>query len=484
MAAITFQAIPREDISRVVAGVALRAKPINADSLDGLEGLLGEDSVGLVTEVSSNGASQLILVRDDQLQRFYAWVSTYLPGISPLSQLIRVITVSEFKDVLSRKVGSENRFRQAWVGVVLGECMARTKDMRSFSGMSLAAAQSAVSLPIAKMYALGVSIVEYKRALSRLNFLPYRSSNSLGALNSDQLMPVWSALSGCDFYREFASGTGASSKAQDLLSSACIELSMDGRVSDDLLLAMAKIFEPARELMYFDSAPAENRVSLFDQIVEKRTLNADVATGLGQIQAFIIGYAASRIAVGGLRHVVLLDGLGLLEGIAKVWFCLCCFITGRASMADSMVNLARLIDRELRHDFSAFHVPRHDIGWEEFSSMTVSENQAKQLTLLPKASPRSASIEIVPGAAIVVSVGSKEQVAVDTSITKPILDEGFVTKQMADLDKALAEIWQIREAFIGRNITKNAKSDSIASFDSEKKAVKKKKKAPNPSDLF
>ncbi len=483
MADMTFQVIAREEISRVVSGVDTKSPPIRVESLAELEKLLGENSIGLVEGQAEGRGLPLVVVKDEQIRSFYAWISTYLPGVSPLSQLVRVTALSELKDALVRRVSADARVRQGWVGVVLGECMSRTPDIRSFSGMSLAAAQSATSLPIAKMYALGVTIAEYERAINRLSWISSKNPVPSGSLKTSELLPVWSALSGCDFSQRRSSLIGV--KVQELLSSGCAELVLDSRVSNDLLLAMARFFEPARELTRFDAATAEVRLRIFDDMVSARDASVDATSELGQIQAFVFGYAASRIATGGMRHVALLDDLGSLAGIAKVWFCLSCFVTGRASMSDSMVNLARLIDRELRYEFSIFQVPRHDIGWDEFSMFSIEGNYNNSLSLLPKASPRSASIEIVPGAAIVVSVSSKDQAALaDPVVSKPLFDDKFVKEKIGDLDNAIAEIWKVRQAFLENRAAIGSAQPQERSSLSEKKPARRKRKAPDPSDLF
>ncbi|WP_155616930.1 hypothetical protein [Xanthomonas translucens] len=451
------------------------------DSIDALSEMLGEDAVGLLRDSSAEAAGRpVIIVHDRYVKSFYAWVSTYLPGVSPISQLIRVVTVSEFRDASSRKSALDARLRQAWVGVVLGECIARTKDLRTFSGMSLAAAQSAVSLAIGKMHVYGARPAEFERALERISFLQSKYSTAGNALTVGELLPVWSALSGHDL-----GGGRAVTKVQDLLSSACVDLSVEGRVSDDLLLAIAKIFEPARDLIRFDSVPAEARVLMFDEIVSKLIQSRGVMSEVGQIQAFVVGYAASRIAIGGLRHANLLDGVGSIEGLAKVWFCLSCFITGRASMADSMVNLARLVDRELRYGFDLADVPRYDIGWDEFSAVSMGEFSGGSLSSLPKASPRSVSIEVVPGATIVVPVGLKEQVgSVEHATPRVSLDEEFVRFQMVEFDKAIAELWKVRQSFNTKNQGAVRQPVSDVPIEAEKKVTKKKKKIPDANDLF
>lgn len=479
----TFHAVPREELSRVVSGTPLKTEPRHVSTLSELETLLGEDVVGLLGDPSAGREFSVIVVQDSQVRRFYAWVSTYLPGLSPLSQLVRVITVSELRDVLRRKPNFDARLRQAWVGVVLGECMSRTKDVRSFSSMSLAAAQSAASLAIAKMHSLGALPEEYERAILRLSSIVPRSSTPIGSLSPNELLPIWSALLGHDFEQRRKSKIGT--KVQELLSSACVELAVDAKVSNDLLLAMARVFEPLRDLTRFESAPAEVRIRIFDEIVSKLILDVDSGTELAQIQAFAIGYAASRVAIGGLKHVELLNGLGALENTAKIWFCLSCFITSRGGMSDPMVNLSRLIDRELRYEFSIFQVPRHDVSWDEFSMLTEDVGRAGALAELPKASPRSASIEMVPGASLVVSVVSRES----TSPTDPVTararyEDDFVIAKMNELDNAISAIWKIRQAFVGGYIKPEAEEPRERVSSSEKKISKRKKKAPDLNDLF
>lgn len=476
----TYHVISREDLSWVVAGSELHDSARQCATLDAMCGELTEDAIGLIAGNSTVSLMHVaIVVSDAHVSSFYAWVSTYLPGLFPISQLIRVISVSELRATEKRQRPFDGRLRQAWVGVVLGECMARTKDVRVFAGMSLAAAQSATSLAMAKAHILGASADEVNRLLRRISTLQSKYPASANELTVVSLAPVWRALSTHELALDGASkGSG---RTDDLLSSACVDMSLNQRVSDSLLIEMARSFEPARDLLRFDLATAEDRIRIYDQMVAKlKDYQERHDSGLS---AFVIGYAASRVASGGLKHVTLLSELGSIRSIATVWFSLCCFMTGRVAMAESMLNLVRLVDRELRYNFELLDVPKTDLGWDELFSLLSVEGDPSIIASLPKASPRSASIELAPGISIVVAVASRETpAALDSGTTTSHSAQEWTQAQRQTLDNALGELWKLREQLEPRK--KQFESRTNLPPADAKKSIKRKKKAPDPESLF
>lgn len=67
-----------------------------------------------------------IIVRDDDVQDFFAWTSTFVDGLSPLTGFIEVLSVSEFT---AKRVGPNLNLRQrnALLGVVLMDGLLQSK---------------------------------------------------------------------------------------------------------------------------------------------------------------------------------------------------------------------------------------------------------------------------------------------------------------------------------------------------------------------
>ena len=91
-----------------------------------------------------------VVVPGPDRREFFAWVNTYCPFVTPLSQWCRVVTEPELALVRKARVPSYGGVEAAWAGAVIGEAVLRLGTGRRLAEMTTTALQTCATFVAAR----------------------------------------------------------------------------------------------------------------------------------------------------------------------------------------------------------------------------------------------------------------------------------------------------------------------------------------------
>ena len=142
----------------LVKGGSLRPRRIGSRELDQIEAS-GQNLLGVWRTAGKGKLSplpQLILGRSSALEDLVAWTATYVPGLSPLSSLIRLMTPQTFRYCISRAgVKDWERLAGAAVGLMYGEVMSYANLTIDIGAIDRELCRSTLSYVLMRNIALG-----------------------------------------------------------------------------------------------------------------------------------------------------------------------------------------------------------------------------------------------------------------------------------------------------------------------------------------
>jgi hypothetical protein len=177
------------------------------------------------------------------------------------------------------------------------------------------------------------------------------------------------------------------------------------------------IFTSAENMMH---GSREDRVLAFEEFIQR--IN-DISVYKTEIVSFMLGYLASRIAPGTIRHSNVLGQLTHKYPTALLWYGFCAgFPEGGSSLSNGSqwrgVDLplgARRIMRELLRPVSIFYAPICDIGYQEL--IALSRTGGEPLESLIKTIQGSITVELLPG--VCTSINVHPKLASDSKVREP-----------------------------------------------------------------
>lgn len=412
---------------------------------------LGWEEVGLLYQNERASSPSALVVHQGALADMFAWLDTYAPQFSPITQYCRVVSAEGARlYAAGRVIRGDLRLIRALAGVVVGEVLAQTSNAatRSLEGVTLSHAQATFSLCLARSEMLRNAGVDFRSGvvsnldtLWRMRVFPER------LLTTKEVVPFWSVAFG------LPENGVPHSEVGRLLSDAVREL-MVSSLSSSTVVRLARHYEPARELMMLQTYSAEDRVKSFDRLSTKvGTAPSDEARA---IEDFCLAYAAVEIGGGSTRHAGLLQEYGERRPLVWLWFGLLSSIGEGDKWHPAFARIARLVQRELEYSFDPWDPPRADIALDEFLSMQHVSSRSSWLAQLPRAHARVLAVEVSPGVPFQFSIGSVERR--EAPVDRPMVD---ITR----LDEAMSVLWGFRQSLVS-----NSKESSSAQTKGAKRA--------------
>jgi hypothetical protein len=158
--------------------------------------------------------------------------------------------------------------------------------------------------------------------------------------------------------------------------------------------------------------PREDRVVAFERLTDRLD---QFATDKPELVSFELGYLASRIAPGMIRHSSILGRIGERFPTAMLWYGFCSgipegdydlSIPSRSRTLDLPVSARRII-RELLRPEAPIGAPVCDIGYSELLALSLTE--ANPADGLVRATPGLIVVELLHGVCVPVNVFSSPQ---------------------------------------------------------------------------
>lgn len=335
---------------------------------------------------------------EDTREDWIAWATTYIPSLSPLSALCRLVAKPDL--IGKSRATPSPRLRMAGVALILAEAQAASEDILTIRrcGMTYSfAAARALQLGVSRQEfdRLGMRILRATKATSQLNSTDIAQELFTEFRQPTMLQDVWTALS------ELVPGEHCSHPT----SAALAELYDRGTIPTSLLKDLAPTF-PHEVISDIGSLSTEEQVEFFLALATGRASDA-------RGHAAILGYTLSIISKGTLTH----HALAMRAGVLPWYAAFASLHEGSRPTGIGDPALIPRILRELQRDFDILESPRCDIAFDELILTSHRRDSRGATTGLT-----SWLVELHPGVEMTVSITSQSKDA-HLGPSAPVRDE-------------------------------------------------------------
>ena len=408
MKELYYARVDRRDFGDLLSPDGLsRLKTDRAFEYGAVQAPLGDAVVAVWSEHprETGQLPHLLICQDGTDGDWAAWITTFAARFRPFSAYMRLLPDSNFKETL-RETRTPVLGHLLWpmAGLVLGEVLAASR-LPDRALETLAASAFASTLSFA-MFRATAAYSEFGQWASLV-----KAWESVRQLTKQRPRPIESAsvASVC----ATVINAGGFRGAEDLLErsdmharEACKDL-IDSPERAPSYLFRLRHFRTAEEMMH---GAREGRVVAFEEFVSRVN---DSPADTRELTSLALGYLASRIAPGTIRHSGVLERVAQQYPTAALWYGFCAGLGGAELDIASMVSRrsidlpasARRVARDILRPESPLEVPSCDIGFSEL--VALSRTTAEPLECLITTTQGVAVVELAPSISMVVNVSSK-----------------------------------------------------------------------------
>lgn len=396
---LSFSVLDREGLASSIGNIgSQKLQQSEARDLSELEIPKRGGVVGHFGVEPSGPLPEFIIVRDEDLNDTYAWVSSYFNGLTPVSQWCRVWRQSEFGRLdlvtqphLKARLGS-------WIGAILGECLVQANYRISLKEIPGSAALATATFAAARGAAVWGDLLEVEDLAKRYDDLHQRYRGHMRTLAGRDLQPLWFVLSDAQRPIKDASLQRAMSHITSLLDEAGFrgleELKdVARRAGQDFKL---------RELEECAQGSQSQRVEALDRLAS-RLLEGPVSP----VNDALLGFGASLVDPGVAALPELLRRYSAMP-MAPLWLGAFAGAWSPTKVLNDNQGLGRLVMKALQASPDLYERPSADIAYDELSRW-LGPSGSKRPTVRSM-SARTLNIEIIPGVVAPFSLTGEAQI--------------------------------------------------------------------------
>jgi hypothetical protein len=348
-----------------------------------------------------------IICKDGTQNDWAAWITTFAVKIRPFSAYMRLMTLTEFQRDMKRAT-IPNIGPSMWpiTGLILGETLgASGLPDKALETLPATAFASTLSFVMCRTAAIYTDFQEWSHLVEMWESVREVTKQKTRLIESKSIARVCATvLNALDFQ-----GTSKILTRNDKeVSEACRSLFMSHQ---EILsnLFEAKFFPDVRNVMH---GSREDRVRAFEEFLQRSNSNS---VPKPEVMSFMLGYLASRIAPGTIKHASVLDPIINQYPTAVLWYGFCAgVLEGNSNMLYDnerrnvdFPSSARRVIRELLRTEPILGVPVCDIGYQEL--IALFRTGGDPFESLIRTSQGSVIVELLPGVCTSVNVFSKPQ---------------------------------------------------------------------------
>lgn len=325
----------------------------------------------------------IFMLRDDTAAETFSWLRVYAKQIFPLSQFGRVINASEWKffEPDGAEAGAAIR-TDKWASIVLGEILAQGDGEIEIENVPISRAQASFSYAIARAQFLHNVFAVTRECSSRLRSVASDPRVAKRIVSIDSLTPIWAAVS---------------SRIGDVLDPIeLVELTIQVVESSEGGKYSSSLRNLIRAYPGFFSDSVEERVLAFQRLASELVANVPSAPGLASANGALLGLAAFLVGRS-TSHAFLLRRVPNFAPSAFLWFGLVAAMSGARSWDNSWSRISKAIERQIRASFDWQDPASADVCWQEFKWLSDTFKGTQGFSDLARITPRTLTIEIVPG---------------------------------------------------------------------------------------
>lgn len=348
---------------------------------------------------------KFLVIPGSDRREFFAWINTYCPFATPLSQWCRIVSEEELVRVHSLEVIPRyGDFASAWAGAVVGEAILNVGIGSASSQLSVAALQSCASFVAARAFGLwgpgntfAISMERYEIAR---NIFGNTNRNS-DCLEYHDLWKVLGILSS----KEMTQNSITSLSVQ-LIVQSCQDIRKSGFVSRSVTAQIVRELGWSEGIIEFEKNGSEQRIVMFDNAVEHMVRSVPNAPkNCKTLEEFAIAYLAARIGGSASSHITLLEKLVNNYPMIVLWYGVVSALYRSEIWGTEFGGLGRLALKEISFPFRFDDPPRCDVAFDELIALVDPDHLSDSLGFRG-ATHRALNIEVSLGVNAMIRLSS------------------------------------------------------------------------------
>ena len=315
-----------------------------------------------------SGLPHFVVIPGTDRREFFAWVNTFCPFVTPLSQWCRVVTHQELVDVQSARSRPEyGGAVAAWAGAMIGEAVLHMRGAGKLGQLSTTALHTCVTFVAARAFGLWENRKTRSAAVERLRMM----REMLGGADRGTPWPdyekVWEVL------EALSTGKGGMRQGDlwegDVTVAACVDIQRSGFVSRTTMRGILERLLWSEEYLGYEDVGAEGRLRIFDAAAECLQGMRKNARGLEELAEFAVAYFAARIGGDASGRIGLVEGIVGRRPMVAIWYGVASALYRPEVWGTEYGGLGRLAIRELEYPWRFGDPPRCDIAGDELVAL-------------------------------------------------------------------------------------------------------------------
>ena len=369
MKSMRIAVVERSELADILRGVGA-AGGAATDIADGeVTKLLRAGSVGVgYCDWELTNLPHFIVVQESERRDFFAWVNTYCPFVTPLSQWCRVVTERELTDAGAARVPPRyGGAVAAWAGAMIGEAVLHMGTGGKVAQLPIAALHTCGTFVAARAFGLWED--RDSRIVATEGFRVARAllgSTERGVRAAD-FERAWEVLEVLSGWKGRVRQGGF--WEEDWTVAACEDIQRTGFVGKGTMTKVVERLGWSGDYLEFEKGGAEQRLRIFDRAVEQLGRMGESSGSVETLAAFTVGYFAARIGGGASGHIGLLDGIVSRRPMVAIWYGLTSALYRPEVWGAEFGGLGRLAVRELALPWRFGDPPRCDVAVDELAAV-------------------------------------------------------------------------------------------------------------------
>ena len=302
-----------------------------------------------------------MVVPHQETDEFFAWTNTYLPNWSPFTAFFRVVSESDELEAVCEDVHPiGGLYLPATVGLTIGEALVQSAGRYDIERLPYSGCIATFSFVAARGLRRGIAIRDLAerwdacRRATGQDPLQVRIGEMLGPWEVLEAVTRWNS-------RNVQNVQAVSKKAsRRAVEDALVDIVKSGKVGGTAWRAVTRGFPEVRNAQKHMRDTQEARIIAFERMLEesvssRRTRSLEAS--------FLIGYVASQIAPGSLKHAYMLFGHLDRFPTAVMWLALFASIYKKSQLR--LTKIAHLVWKAISHEEDLLARPTCDIALRE-----------------------------------------------------------------------------------------------------------------------
>ena len=311
-------------------------------------------------------------------REFFAWVNTFCPFVTPLSQWCRVVTHRELVDAQSARSRPEyGETVAAWAGAIIGEAVLHMGGAGKLGQLSTTALHTCVTFVAGRAFGLWENRKVRSAAVERLRMIREMLGGADRGMPWSDFERVWGVLealsSGNEGMRQGGLWEG------DLTVAACVDIQRSGFVSRTTMRSVLEQLLWPEEYLEYEEVGAEGRLRIFDAAAECLEGMREKTRGLEELAEFTVAYFAARIGGEASGRIGLVEGIVGHRPMVAIWFGVASALYKPEVWGTEYGGLGRLAIRELDYPWRFGDPPRCDIAVDELVALVEPDRRERTL---------------------------------------------------------------------------------------------------------